>query len=430
MPRRRHHNILAVLAGVLVITPALLCGLDAPGQAEGTQTAAAIIQAAAEAFEAGDFAAASEAYKRFVEQFPDSPLRAEAAYWRGESLYRQHKYTEATRAYQQALELGLSDQTAPFALYSIARAHVEAEQSDLAAEVLQQFLDTYPHNALAAECTYLLAGLLSDQGEHQRATALYQRVLTDFPEAEFARPARFGLAASYQQAGRLEDARKLFTEIAGQGGEDSTTARLRSAECAYLLGDYRTACVEYASIPAQTPEHVRARYGLALCYDALGESKRARDIYLELVASDVEAGLPTRAALRLADQYYREGNYDAARQWYTEARSQSHQQLLSDEAELGLLVVSSAQEPSVAKAKAVEEIASRHIGDALGPRALYEVGLIYSRLGEYRRPGRRTADGARISRSLGHKRSSSRDTAGCGHRAVRGRQPGSGWQYV
>jgi len=335
-----------------------------------------LLRAAVEAYQAGNYAAAAEAYKRFVDEFADSPLRAEAEYWYGESLYQQGKYTEAIGAYKQALQWGLSEETAPFGLYSIARAYLETGQNQSAAAALEQFLDKYPQHELAAECTYLLAGVLSAQGQPQRAIELYERVLADFPQSSFAQQARWGLAFACRQAGRLQQARDLFAQIAAAGGKNALAARLHSAECEYLLGEYEAASRDYANVPQTAAEYEQARYGLALCYEALNQAQAARQIYLKL-AADAEPEVAACAALRLGDGYCTEGKYEAAQSWYAKAATLSKRSIIRDEAKLGLIVVANMQQASADNAAAAEEIARRHAHDDLGAHALYEAGRMY-----------------------------------------------------
>jgi len=129
-------------------------GLAAPAVATSATAATPAAQQAAydEAFQALKelrYADAAEAFRSFIDQYPDSDLAGNAQYWLGESYYVTRNYEIALEAFQ-GLVRGYPDSTKRGdGLLKIGFTHYELEQYDQARAALEQVKDEFPDSTLA-----------------------------------------------------------------------------------------------------------------------------------------------------------------------------------------------------------------------------------------------------------------------------------------
>ena len=149
-----------------------------------------------QAFEAGDYAKAIDAYRRLAGLEPESLLevsvqwehrRAVARFWLGVARLRSGRSGEAVGDLQAARRLLGED---PAVLLQLGIAATGAGQLDLAADVLQQVIGVRPDSAQA----WIQKGRVHRaRGEIEAARDSYDRALSLNPTSEEARRERAGL---------------------------------------------------------------------------------------------------------------------------------------------------------------------------------------------------------------------------------------------
>lgn len=100
-------------------------GGTAPDATQGSELAVAEradFEAAKKALEEGRYAQAAEAFARFAETYPGSPLTAEAYFLRGEALEGAGATADSARAYLAAFSAAPDGPRAPEALFRLGRA--------------------------------------------------------------------------------------------------------------------------------------------------------------------------------------------------------------------------------------------------------------------------------------------------------------------
>ncbi len=110
----------------------------AVGEEEDFKTAKA-------AFDAGDYQRAADLFKNYPGNYPDGPLVPAAEYWRGESLARLEKWSEAARAYLQSFSGAPDSEFAPRALYRLGISLDKIGQKDEACLTLNEVKPRYPN---------------------------------------------------------------------------------------------------------------------------------------------------------------------------------------------------------------------------------------------------------------------------------------------
>lgn len=116
----------------------------AAGEAEFAVGERADFDAADTALAEGDYAAAAEGFARFRENYPGSPLEAEAGLKRGEALEAAGKTSRAARAYLDTFSAAPNGPQAPQALYRLGRALGQLGQTEEACVTLAEVGYRFP----------------------------------------------------------------------------------------------------------------------------------------------------------------------------------------------------------------------------------------------------------------------------------------------
>ena len=116
-------------------------------QSDGAQLAMAEEQdfkRAQTAFDAGDYAKASQAYQDFLTAYPGSPMQARAELGRGRALEAQGETTLAARAYLAAFTAAPEGPVAAESLYNLGRGLAALGQGPEACTALREVGNRFP----------------------------------------------------------------------------------------------------------------------------------------------------------------------------------------------------------------------------------------------------------------------------------------------
>ncbi|MEQ9260020.1 MAG: tol-pal system protein YbgF [Roseovarius sp.] len=106
---------------------------------------------AAKMLEEGDFSGAAEQFAAFIDNYPGSPLAAEAGLQRGQALERSGATTQAARAYLDTFSAAPNGPKAPEALYRLGRALGQLGQRAEACVTLSEVGARFPGTLPAAD---------------------------------------------------------------------------------------------------------------------------------------------------------------------------------------------------------------------------------------------------------------------------------------
>lgn len=128
---------------------------------------------------------------------------------------------------------------------------------------------------------------------YTRAGDLFGQFLTNFPRHANVRAAEFYYAVCFNNTGRIDEAKRVFTSIINTQRTGPYVAAAASAMAAdsYEKKDYATAAVLYAKLSAnavQTKDRQRGYYFEALCHHYRGKKKDALASYLKVI-NDADA---------------------------------------------------------------------------------------------------------------------------------------------
>jgi TolA-binding protein len=211
-----------------------------------------------------DAGATLAAEERFQKEFPSSPLAPELA-------------VLAAKAH-----LAMGDPAKAGAVFrSIAEARPDGPEGEAAA--LGQ-----------AEC-------LAEERKFAEARKRFEEFLARRPKSPSAYRARFGIAWSDENLGRLDEAIALYRQVAREtAAPTGARAQFQIGQCLVAKKNHRDAIAEFLQVAAgyRYPEWTsKALLQAAGCFEALGDAANARKYYDEVVST-----YPGRDEARLAQE--------------------------------------------------------------------------------------------------------------------------------
>ena len=118
-----------------------------------------VYDAASNLFRRNDFAAAIEAFRAFLKEYPASQLAANAGYWIGISYANLKDYRNALAAQEEVLAKWPQSAKAPDALLAIAALQAEQGDTGSARNTLEDIIARFPSSEAAGKARTRLASL-------------------------------------------------------------------------------------------------------------------------------------------------------------------------------------------------------------------------------------------------------------------------------
>jgi len=270
---------------------------------------------------------AIETYRRFLERWPEDS-RCPSVLQRIIGIHRTHtrKYGKATEVCQEFLEKYPGSTFCPQMLLEVA-SYSDRYLKDTpgAIRAREQFLSRYPEDPRCAQVLLSLAGGYAAVGQHDQAIKALRRVVAECGNhAERQIDALRALAATYAKAGKLEDARRTYRELAAK----FPIEKLRALDALAKLYERSRKTLEaikvYEELVSLSPKQYRNVHHLntiaSLC-DRAGQPDKAIATYRR-IASDYprDIAATVRALQQAASIQRRDKDYDAAIATYGELR--------------------------------------------------------------------------------------------------------------
>jgi len=218
-------------------------------------------------YEAEDYETAMREFNKLIKHYPDAVEAPEAQFYLGLCLDELGKYYEAYQAFQRVIaKYPFSTRTQDVLEheYIVAQKLVDYRTSfiginmtgeNAAVEIFRQIIENAPYGKYAAASQYKIGLVNKAKGFFQDATREFQKVVDDYPESEWAEPAKFQIAlcadqssldADYDQT-LTEEAKEKFrefvkkhpdAELSNQAAERIDALRDKEAESQYLVGQF------------------------------------------------------------------------------------------------------------------------------------------------------------------------------------------------
>ena len=202
-----------------------------------------------EEYDRGDYLAAIEDLKAYVEQYPGTENTDHALFYLGQAYFQTKDYTLAAGQYDRLIRDFPASSLHPDALYMLARcddlqsrpAPLDQTETTRAIGRYKDFLDLYPESPHAPDAKKRLDALNDRLAEkrwrngrlyyrlkHDDAAAYYFRaVIQEYPESRWANESRLVLAEVLVRQGSPSEAADTLRAVTAGNG---TTDQKRRAE--------------------------------------------------------------------------------------------------------------------------------------------------------------------------------------------------------
>ncbi|MDD5347509.1 MAG: outer membrane protein assembly factor BamD, partial [Candidatus Omnitrophica bacterium] len=243
-------------------------------------------------FNAEEYEDAKREFKKVLKRFPKAKEAAESQYFLGLIEEKQGNHYEAFKEYQKVIDkYPFSERIAEiiereYAIgeaYMTGKARRKALGLDLpvdnpAIEIFGKVVDNSQYGPLAAKAQYQLGMVYKNLDQYYEAEEAFTRVVTNYPDSEWAAAAKFQIAAcrallskgpAYDQ-GATKEAREKFQEFLTANPEAKLSEEAeksiqslseKEAESNYAIGrfyerqkDYKAATIYYNAVIDATPQ--------------------------------------------------------------------------------------------------------------------------------------------------------------------------------
>ncbi|OGW15358.1 MAG: hypothetical protein A3G93_07300 [Nitrospinae bacterium RIFCSPLOWO2_12_FULL_45_22] len=209
------------------------------------------------------------------------PAPSEALFIDGDKYFRQGKYQDAIRAYQDARHHYPKSSKAPKALFQIGRSYEHLMLYLEAAAVYQTFLEFYPQDPLTPQVKLAKATMALGLEKLQEAQDQLIYIINQYPDPLISSQAKYLLA-----------------------------------DCYYKLKDYQNAQKYYEMVFSPTlaylSTHQQGFLQMGEVYLANKEFSKAKQVLLRLINIYPQGNYIDKALTMLGDSFYAEGDLEKA----------------------------------------------------------------------------------------------------------------------
>jgi len=210
--------------------------------------------AATRAADNGNWDLVRQRFQRFLDDFPESPMRLIAEFWVAETLYRQQRYEPAAERFSRLARQIEGRDEAWLAMIPLRHAQLLAHQRrwrearDVAAGISKRF----PNFQQQYEAEYVIGRALAAMAELEDAREAYRRVLESPTggQTETAAMARWMIGETYFHQKKYDAAMREFLrlEILHDFPKWQAAALLQAGKCRELLGEPDRAAELYREV--------------------------------------------------------------------------------------------------------------------------------------------------------------------------------------
>ncbi len=265
------------------------------------------------------------AFKKLIDEHPESPLARYASYYMGDVLFFSGNYSGALHKYVDFLEKYPYSELQEFASYKLAVCYYNEENYLKTIEHLKPTLKS-KDIFLAAHSSFLHAKCLQKLDRDEEALSSFTQIVSNYPELKIASLANIEMGQVFLRMGDTTQARIVYQQMSSKysSGETIGLGDYLAGGIAFTEGDYLTSKKHLNKI-------LRYYWGSDITCPAIAlllrTYNKTRDYTLtialgsELLRKDAcEKGniWKGRAMFNLAEAYYQTDQYEDAKKLYQE----------------------------------------------------------------------------------------------------------------
>lgn len=309
----RKKFFLKVLGALVLLI--LVWSVSAPaGPSVKDSQAAEKLKKAEEALTAGDFVKAESLLSKIIEKHPGSQEADRASYRLGDALYYNEnlpedvRYSQAVRAYKDALRREPKSPLAEWALLQVGNAYRLQGRFFMASTFYQRLVREYPKGRFSKEALFGRAESYYGIRQFPLSLQFYRSFVNQYPEEKRVLQALVGAANSLYYLEKYEEAtaayEKLMTHTSFTPAALTPEVRYPMAEACFRIKDYSCAKERFTEFYNLYPQHELSDEALARMGDVYfeaGQPVTALIFYQEAVALYPESDGAAIGRIRMAD---------------------------------------------------------------------------------------------------------------------------------
>ena len=288
---------------------------------------AALYRIAASHFLKGDYSAARESFNLFLNAYPTGDYSSLARHMVAESYRLAGQLKEASFAYGQVMSLLPNAPITANAKFKLAWVTYLQKSYSSASDLFQKFIDWHPFHAWVPHAYFLMGNCYAAMGKPEQAANDYQQAFDKSPKTELGEAAMGLLNRVRYSQGNYGQLTSGYTYILKSLPPSESKWRAYSQ---LYLGDsyyrqklHREAIAVFDSIVALYPNHpvaIQARDGLSWCNFQLGNydeaQKQRRQISEVRLPEGVQAPMMASSDYELANALFNQKKYQEALEAY------------------------------------------------------------------------------------------------------------------
>lgn len=181
-----------------------------------------------------------------------------------------------------------------------------------AAELLKDYLETYPASRHSDEINYLIGSTHFGKGEYEKAIFWFNESNIDMLSQEQQEAYSFRLAYSLLQTGEMEKAQSYFARIQQIGKKYKEASSYYVAYIDYATGKYNKALIDFTRLKENPTYREQSLYYIAQIYFIQNKYDKAISEGEELLSSYPDSKNNGEVYRILGNSYYHQGDQDKA----------------------------------------------------------------------------------------------------------------------
>jgi len=281
-----------------------------------------LFQAGASYEEAGDFIKAKESYSKILKLYADSVYADYAQFQLGALQLKTAEFDQAIDSFKFILKNYPQSKLLPDAIYALGSAYFQKNDYLKSIEVFSKFKNEFKESLLRGQAFYMQAVALLGLGKINEALNVFKELVkNNSQEAELLQKVEYEIADCYYKLGQEEEAFRLFKLLRVKYPNSDITA-----DVMWWLGQYyyrnnkpELARRYFSTLVKDFPDNrlvADAFYAIGLTY--VDENKYEQTVENFKMAIKLgNATLKAQATLALAKNYYKLGDYEQAKFYYS-----------------------------------------------------------------------------------------------------------------
>jgi len=363
-------------------------------------------------------------YERLIKDFPDSAYIVSAYLGKADCLYNLSQYQEAVNFCLEAIKKFNKQADKDDFYYTLGWAYQKMGKVDEAILTFEDLLHYSDDETIKASSLARLGDIYSEKREFKRAQEAYDNILREyshspyadyaqmqigvvfynlgkydvavmalrslavnFPKTRFLEDAQYYIAMAYFKKGDFPAAAEEFSKLANSNSHYAAESSVKRGICFMNAGRYAEAweIFKKLKIAGVHQQYLAAvDYYTAWAQYFLGREKEAIKALNEFVLRYPESEIVADIVFWLGEYYYRNKDWDKARDYFLQVLSRFPQDDLVDDADYWLGWVSYRKKDYLGSIRYFEHLAASYPGSPLVPDAFYRKGMILKDMGMFK----------------------------------------------